>query len=399
VSDKEIKMPSKEQAHINDKPVAKKRSSQPAPQNFDALTQQQIHLATISQSDRLDLSSLTASDVLQLQRTIGNQAVDRLLTQRAQTQPTQKHGSTDLGAVINRDRGNGQPVDAGIQRSIGHKGIIQRRAKLESDKLNVVGENHHASEQREEQEKVFCKEKTNDERYESEDSMKVGKIEEDRVHGDDLQLRMLQMMTSMVNIYDALSQKLEKKETAKKDEILDLVANYKRASETMGPEVKQYSLSFGDYQEILEEMIEWDENAGKIATSLNNLAEKEVWDEQGLVADVGKWSGVMKKVLSTPIAALRKAAIWAKENWVSGEVRGSENDYTDEKTYADRGVSMQRSIKMDEFARTHGATMKGVWKVGQTHVDEIRKLYPTQEPDVYNLVNASDFETEGSFTA
>jgi hypothetical protein len=389
-------MSSNEQAHINDKPVAKKRSSQPAPQNLDALTRQQIHRNTVSPSARLDLSSLNASDVLQLQRTIGNKAVDRLLTQRAQTQPTQKHGSTDLGAVINRDRSNGRPVGAGIQRSMGDKGIIQRRAKLESDKLNVVGENHNVSDQREDLEKAFCKEKTKDERYESEDSMRVGKPEEDRVHGDDLQLRVLQTMTTMVNICDALLQRLEKKETAKKDELLKLVENYAAASQTMEPEIRQYQLSFGDYADFADEMVEWDENAGKIATSLNKLAEEEVGDEQGLV-DVQKWSGIMKRVLSTPLAELRKAVIEAKENWVSGEVKGSENDYIDEKTYADRGVSMMRSIKMDEFAKTHGANMKGVWKVGQTHVDEIRKLYPNREPDAYNLVDASDFETEGSF--
>jgi hypothetical protein len=58
----------------------------PKVRNFETLDQR-IHPATIIQQARLDPTLLTQRDVLQLQRTIGNQAVGRLLAETAQCQP------------------------------------------------------------------------------------------------------------------------------------------------------------------------------------------------------------------------------------------------------------------------------------------------------------------------
>jgi hypothetical protein len=71
-------MSSKEQTH-NDRTSSKQRPPKPASENLDTLAQQQPHPATIIQRASRDPSSLTPRDVLQLQRTIGNQAVNRLL--------------------------------------------------------------------------------------------------------------------------------------------------------------------------------------------------------------------------------------------------------------------------------------------------------------------------------
>jgi hypothetical protein len=72
-------MPSKEQAHSNDKAVSKRPSPKPATENLDMLAQQQSHPAAIIQRATLDPGSLTPRDVLRLQHTVGNRAVGRLL--------------------------------------------------------------------------------------------------------------------------------------------------------------------------------------------------------------------------------------------------------------------------------------------------------------------------------
>lgn len=83
-------MSSKEQKHSENKASTKQRLPKPAIDNLDIVAQQQIHPAPIIQRARFDPSSLTASDVLQLQRPVGNQAVGRLLARTAQNHSIQK---------------------------------------------------------------------------------------------------------------------------------------------------------------------------------------------------------------------------------------------------------------------------------------------------------------------
>lgn len=83
-------MVSKKQPHSKDKGSTEKRSPQPAIENADVVAQQQPHPAIVNQKARLAPSLLTPREVLQLQRTVGNQAASRLLAQAAQHQPMQK---------------------------------------------------------------------------------------------------------------------------------------------------------------------------------------------------------------------------------------------------------------------------------------------------------------------
>lgn len=78
-------MPSKEQPYSNDKISSKQRSPKPTTGNLN-VARQQTHPATLIQRAKLDPRSLTPRDVLQLQRTIGNQAVGRLLLDTVQRQ-------------------------------------------------------------------------------------------------------------------------------------------------------------------------------------------------------------------------------------------------------------------------------------------------------------------------
>lgn len=79
-------MLSKGETHSNEKTALKKQSPQPTAQNLDTLTQQQ-HSSVIIQRAMLNPNSLSTGDMLQLQRTIGNRAVQRILTQIAKPQP------------------------------------------------------------------------------------------------------------------------------------------------------------------------------------------------------------------------------------------------------------------------------------------------------------------------
>ncbi len=78
-------MSSKEQTHSsNDKTNSKRRSPKPATENLDKLAQQPTHSDTFIQPARIDLDRLNPRQVLQLQHTIGNQAVQRLLQSKTE---------------------------------------------------------------------------------------------------------------------------------------------------------------------------------------------------------------------------------------------------------------------------------------------------------------------------
>jgi hypothetical protein len=98
-------MSSKEQTQSNDKAGSKQRLPKPDTENLDILAQQQTHPATIIQRAGRDPSSLTPRDVLQLQRTIGNQPLQRLLAREAVVS-----APVPAGAVIQR-RGTYKPID------------------------------------------------------------------------------------------------------------------------------------------------------------------------------------------------------------------------------------------------------------------------------------------------
>ena len=92
---------SKQQSPGSDKASPKNRAPKPVTENLDTLAAQQTHPAAIVQRARLDPRSLTTRDVLQLQRTIGNQAAVRLLAPRAQRQRIQESAPLH-GAIIQR---------------------------------------------------------------------------------------------------------------------------------------------------------------------------------------------------------------------------------------------------------------------------------------------------------
>ena len=73
-------MSSKEETHKTDKAGSKPLAAQPTTGNLSILAPQPGDPAAIAQQARLDPRSLTPANLLQLQRTLGNQAVDKLLS-------------------------------------------------------------------------------------------------------------------------------------------------------------------------------------------------------------------------------------------------------------------------------------------------------------------------------
>lgn len=106
-------MSTKKHSYNNDKAISKQRAPKPVTENLE-LTQQQTHPDTLIRRANLSPSSLTSGNVLQLQRTIGNRAVRRLLDQTAQRQPTQTK-ENDTGLPDNLKSGieslSGMPMD------------------------------------------------------------------------------------------------------------------------------------------------------------------------------------------------------------------------------------------------------------------------------------------------
>jgi hypothetical protein len=77
-------MSSKDQTPRNDKASSKHSKQKPAPENFDTLPGQQTYLTPIIRQAMFDPGRLTPKNTLQLQRTVGNQAVNRLLNKDVQ---------------------------------------------------------------------------------------------------------------------------------------------------------------------------------------------------------------------------------------------------------------------------------------------------------------------------
>src|SRR5262245_49224195 len=116
---REIRCLMKEQKRHNDKASSKRPSPKPVAEKPDLLARQRPPLSTLIQRTGVDFPSLTPQNMLQLQRTVGNQALSKL--------------------------------------SPGSERVISR--KIEPDKMNLVGENHEESQTRRGKEKAMLKEK------------------------------------------------------------------------------------------------------------------------------------------------------------------------------------------------------------------------------------------------
>ncbi len=80
-------MPPRKQTHSHNKASARPRSGQAAARSLRAPARQPTDLAALLQRATADPGWLTSPDVIQLQRTVGNRAASRLLSQTAQPQP------------------------------------------------------------------------------------------------------------------------------------------------------------------------------------------------------------------------------------------------------------------------------------------------------------------------
>lgn len=104
-------MASKEQTHRNDKASSKQESPEPATKNLDILAEQQTHPATLIHRARLNPGLLTPRDVLQLQRTVGNQATQRVLAAKVQhpATPMPPQRRPTLYPKVMQDEGQTKP--------------------------------------------------------------------------------------------------------------------------------------------------------------------------------------------------------------------------------------------------------------------------------------------------
>jgi hypothetical protein len=119
----------KEQQRSSDN--RKQKSSKPTTKNSDVATQPQIPPGTLIQRARLDPSSLTPRELLQLQRTIGNNAVDKLLS-----------GMKPSPKPLAQPQASGSEFPA-ITQKLAHRaqqngGVVQRLTPMAAHQVAIV---------------------------------------------------------------------------------------------------------------------------------------------------------------------------------------------------------------------------------------------------------------------
>ena len=263
--------------------------------------------------------------------------------------------------------------------------MIQRAESLVDTKLNVVGENHAETEGRLKEEKEYCHRKTGSDNYWDEAAFlyrpQVGAVP---TFGDPVEQRALQAAAGLV--YFAENKILPAAEQA--------VASNGFISQE-GNEGANLFMQKGQYlDEETEQYKKYWEQAYKASS----------WREfdQARVGYIGKFQDLFriakkqseKQTRSQDLAALRELTNRLREHWTrwrtaadSKNVRGGLERVVEG---VDKGVSMERSIYMDEAAKGWGRTLRGVWKIGEHHVQDILD-YRQAEPVEYNLVNRASF--------
>jgi hypothetical protein len=138
-------MPAKEQVRSEGRKTAVRRTAQPTVQNSDVQAQQMHPTATIQRA-RLDPSSLTPRDVLQLQCTLGNQLTRRVVEHAASwhladTNPVQKLTPKEARTRVARPgRANHPRLSAleSLQRMAADRPNLQIGALLLGNGSNIV---------------------------------------------------------------------------------------------------------------------------------------------------------------------------------------------------------------------------------------------------------------------
>ena len=118
-------MPANNKAHKQRKTGTVSQKMVRDSENLNEL-QQQSHPATIMQGAGFDSSALSASDVLKLQRTLGNKAVGEFLAQKTQQQVNSQKASRDSGSNI-KGAAQATVVQREVDRS-SHYGLESTKA-------------------------------------------------------------------------------------------------------------------------------------------------------------------------------------------------------------------------------------------------------------------------------
>lgn len=117
-------MVSKKQTHSSDNTSSKQHSPKPATENIAILAQQSILSATLVQSARIASGRLNLRQVVQLQPTIGNRAVCRLLIQATQKVSPASSSAETPGKPV---AGNQYVQRVMLQRQPAVWGLVQRQ--------------------------------------------------------------------------------------------------------------------------------------------------------------------------------------------------------------------------------------------------------------------------------
>lgn len=383
-------MSSKEQTHSSDKATATRRPSQPITPNLNILAQQAGSATTIQRA-RLDPSSLTASDVQQLQRMVGNKEVVNLLTK------------TGLGPVAVAVMRPVEPTSPNVERSKktiqtipeisqvvrqGDAGGVIHR-KIEPDKLNIVGENHEESGDRRREEKTMVQEKYGflDNQYWQENNFQYGGASGVTRSGDSLVHLVLQSAAFLLEDFKSMKRWLrliieifdvDGDDVTVDNKMETLIERMEDAlDENVELELAADKLDKADeYPDVVDQALDI---ADHIDTSLTHYIEQI---EAGNVEPTKTLPQLIKN-----IEAMEEHIQEILEDY---NVAATEPEQVATQIVHERSLGMYMAA--EEAAEKDGKT--GVWKVGQRHADDLRDGVQDFNSKRLTMTSETEFNAE-----
>jgi hypothetical protein len=251
-------------------------------------------------------------------------------------------------------------------------GIVQKK-DLSGDKLNVVGENHLISNERRVEEQTICTALAGGQ-YWTEEQFNVP-VNGGQTSADPHSLRLIHVFHTIAGQSKMLA---EKDSTAEPGQVTNLAHLTNLATGPM----------------IALAATHWGETEGVAYPGPLNHAQQQIRDNnlrnrfnhllafQVALAALAPLHGLPLNPQNRALIIQHHTALTAARTAMVANLL--------QKDYADKG----RSRVMHEAAQTHQDT-KGVWKIGQSHVDDIVKDIQESDPPQYNLVTEDEFEEIG----
>lgn len=308
------------------------------------------------------------------------------------------HQNRNVFPILQLQRSIGNRATGEWIQTIQRKGlVIQRKAELSKDKLNVAGEDHDKSDQSRNIEEYFSKKETGggywtEHQFRLPDGRGTGDPFIDRFTHRQIFLKTdflpvlngdLELLKDIIKM-DVIDAQIEKMSNQKPDP-KEIATKKERKSKLLGgiqQHVKDVAKDVIDINSKLKEFSQ--------APHLAGLNENEIDQFNQMAPHSAKILTTFAKILHLKDLSgpedLEQDLLLIQQSLESIIALNPSPNKNDKDREANR---KKRSEKMHEAA-SEQQNVKGVWKIGDSHFDDIHEKHPQVE---YNLMNATEFET------